>query len=633
MFELSIRVVAGAVLMVAAGVLGKPSFEFAGGVAVFLAMLGLAAYALERRSMRTRWANIGIASGDCLAVASVAAAANSLISAGVLVLIPCFAAARTHKISLQVLTPLAAASILTAANVIGPQTLSIWTFLQAGAVVAVGLLSQARNANSTELAKVNSLPVSHPISSEEVRESYRKLRDEFRSLERQSRHDRIVASIAEATTGFSGGGMMDRLAKRLKQVAGVDSTTLFSANAIGTTLHAEATSGDNWLQFESMSIDVDDALSDAVRKDRIHLSLQAVANEEHRSHRAPIFLKHGANLVGMLLLQDDDPKQLEEGERRMADAAPYIAAAIAEKHEKEIAARRLRESELLYMVAATARGAESKSSLAARVVRELQDMVDLDFAAVSLLEGGEEVPIVNQRGLRDFVESMSFAYGSGLAGWSKTGGHEVWIPDTSNDDRIARDIAVRSRIAGVAILPIRVEKTPSGVLIAASRRAGFMDESMIECLRIVCAEFAHALDALGRSPELPEGLATPSEFHAVLPNRPSGTILYIEPVRMDRLVDTFGHPATNHAIRQFAQRLRTFLPAGTLLCRRPEGDFVAHILGDADEALRWANEIAAQAAMIGIRTPDGKTRMPFAVRARIAELSAQNYQIVEEIAA
>jgi hypothetical protein len=104
--------------------------------------------------------------------------------------------------------------------------------------------------------------------------------------------------------------------------------------------------------------------------------------------------------------------------------------------------------------------------------------------------------------------------------------------------------------------------------------------------------------------------------------------VYLEVPGREELADTYGRPAVEHAVRRLAVRLRTELPQGATLTRRNEGDYVAYIpSSDEDYVRRWANSATALASLIALRTPDGRTRIPLALRAKTAPMDQQLHRI------
>ena len=104
----------------------------------------------------------------------------------------------------------------------------------------------------------------------------------------------------------------------------------------------------------------------------------------------------------------------------------------------------------------------------------------------------------------------------------------------------------------------------------------------------------------------------------------------LEPIKRNSLIENYGRPAMTHAFRQFATRIRAKLPSGGALCRKGEGGLVV-FLPDANEdfAAEWANDAAATASMIGLRTPDGSARIPLPMRAKVARTSQQDSGFLE----
>jgi hypothetical protein len=58
------------------------------------------------------------------------------------------------------------------------------------------------------------------------------------------------------------------------------------------------------------------------------------------------------------------------------------------------------------------------------------------------------------------------------------------------------------------------------------------------------------------------------------------------------------------------------------MTRRNEGDYVVFIPStDSEFVRRWANDAATLASLVGVRTPDGSTRIPLALRAKVAPMN------------
>jgi hypothetical protein len=200
------------------------------------------------------------------------------------------------------------------------------------------------------------------------------------------------------------------------------------------------------------------------------------------------------------------------------------------------------------------------------------------------------------------------------------------MPDVRLDDRCPAHAAVKSRTGSYFVLPLVSREEPFGMLTASTRAIGGLDLDAVESFRVAGAELSRALARYDDRADV-EGLMTPQEFQQFVANH-SGCIVTLEPIRHQKVIETVGKSALEYAMRKFVRRVRSRLPIGGAVCRRKTGDCLAFLPGFIEESgTRWANEMAASAALIGLRSPNGATRLPLAFRARVADLGTQEHQI------
>ena len=111
-------------------------------------------------------------------------------------------------------------------------------------------------------------------------------------------------------------------------------------------------------------------------------------------------------------------------------------------------------------------------------------------------------------------------------------------------------------------------------------------------------------------------------------------VLYIELLRKDSLLDTFGRFNLENALRKLASRLVKTLPAGGGLCRRDEGDFVAFLPNKSlEDASKWATSSTSLASLVNIETADGNVSAPLGIRAKVAEIHRQEHEVFSQVTA
>ncbi len=636
MFELSGKILIAGLLLFASGATGVPDFGVSWKASLAIAALAAFGYQLERRGYR----NPGIAGffavTDAAIIAFVLASAGKLDSLGFLVLAPCAFATMRHRAQPVFMAPLATASLLVAHSLSGKGDVpGVALLAQMAGVLAIGLLfPTSRHTITTvqaaeRISDLNLIPIGPPDAILDLRENYRKLRDAYQDLDRRSRRDRRAALLGEARNGPAS-GFFRRLAERLAQLSSAEKVVLYTMAGYGGQFVVRSTHGDLPPEMQEAAIEVDPKLAPILIRESAERSIQALRQDA--GGFANMLLLNEGKVVGMVALWHDSDDTLEEARREIDDSATTIAAMISDALRREDVERRLRESELLYDMAALASGAESRTSVAARFTREIFEMLGADHVGIYLLDGGELTPLSREGADVRLLESMSFATGPGLNGWMGVEAPELLLADVRADSRCPASAAIKARVGSYCVIPLQCGEQPFGVLTAATHRTGGLDLPAMEVLRVSGSELSHAL-AKYESEGGAEGVMNPREFQTHV-GTSAGSLVVLEALRRDQLVESLGRAAVNHALRKFARRVRARLPVGGAVCRRPEGDYLVFLPGFAETAAsRWANELSATASMIGLRTPDGSTKIPLALRAKVAEISPQTHQFFQQITA
>ena len=183
--------------------------------------------------------------------------------------------------------------------------------------------------------------------------------------------------------------------------------------------------------------------------------------------------------------------------------------------------------------------------------------------------------------------------------------------------------AIKRRVGSFAAVPLQFTETPYGFITAATQRVGGIDASALETLRIVAAEMSQAFARLENPHRDAEGLMTPKEFKIAC-NRCDGALVHIDVLRRAELAESYGQPALDMAVRRFASKARARLPLGGALCRRDNGDYMFFLPEwETEQATRWANDLIATYSAVAVSTPDGRLRIPLAMRAKTALITPQ----------
>jgi GGDEF domain-containing protein len=249
---------------------------------------------------------------------------------------------------------------------------------------------------------------------------------------------------------------------------------------------------------------------------------------------------------------------------------------------------------------------------------------------VAFIEDSKEVILAKQGSKARLLDCMSFAEGPGVTGWVATGAPELVLFDARLDQRCDPDETLKRRIGSFTLIPLWTGTQLAGYLSASSQLAGGIDLDQVAALRLVSAELSRAFERITGSKA--GGLMTPLEFSRATAGR-DGAYVYLEPLRKEQMITSFGFASYEEALRKLAHQVRAKLPEGSCLCRRDQGDFLVFLDAGEEFARDWANEVAASASFIALSSSETAKRVPLALRAKVAQMTPQSNRLSKEFAA
>jgi len=616
-----------------------PDGEWALRIAAVYGALAVFAMLLQRREMLNAQGASFLGILDGLLIAGVAGRLGLGGSLGFLAILPAVWATVHHQAITGLMSPMIACGIV-AGWMLGPSTVPLAPVVgQAFGALVIGLLTKA----GREIVRVESEIIEVPVPIEReagdssgnrsyltLRESYRSLRDQYNQLLRRCRRDRCAHLLMEAALAKED-TIQQRITAKLREITQVSGVGLYSSAQFDDVMVIRASSGELPVSITQTTVPIRQALSESQLRSQFDLWLRSIRVPEKEAYCRSVVLKDRGMIVGILCLSDNDPEKLQQAYEIAEECASVAALLLRDAADRTRLEMRVREAEMLYQVAAVTMGSDSAVGVASRTVRELWSAMNLDHLGIQFLDGQESFPVANQGAQAALVDSLLFGTKTGLEGWLEAGAPESILFDTSRDDRVAPRAALTKRVGSFALIPIQFESQPFGFLTAATHRAGGIDLGDLQTLRTIASEVASAISRLQGKAATIEGLATPQEFQKAVASATEGCLAHLEPLRRNELMEEFGPVAYERAIVALGQKLRSQLPSGGVLCRRSEGDFVALLPGSDEEyGRRWVNQAAALAGMTAISTPDGRARIPLALRGKSTVLRSQSRQIVTQ---
>ncbi len=640
MVELSVRLVIAGLMVFMAGFTGVPPFVPMMKLASLQSAVGVFAMILDRKSLRLPAISALIACADALMIEFTLASvikSPALETFGLLALVPIILAVARHRSNAFLMAPVAAAGLVVAhmANhdwqLANPNVLGYaCTFLLVGCLVKPQpmptpevVIEQVIEEPAEPSAYIQQFRIME-AHNEELRDSYRQLKDAYRDLDRKSRKDRVASILAEAR-GVAQQSRFFFLCEKVAEATGANGVLLYTVSSVGDQFVIRGAAGDlNERQLsESMGISAKQAVA-IVREQADNLS-QILEPERPSSN---VILQHEGKVIGILTITAKDKDKLFEALESVQTCANLVASMVLEEQNQESMKRRLTEVEVLYAVVANAEGAATKPELAARIVRDFQSALQIEHLSIYAIEDEESHVLAIEGRELNLLGSMSFPSGGGLVGWLNSGSPELIISDARTSNLLPSEAIIRNRIGSYIVIPIQGENGPYGFITAASGRIAGIDISDVATLRTAAAELSRLL-AKPETPDVVEdGMLSPRRFIESV-SRTEGTMVTLVPLQYREYERKFGKVAVAHALRTLSLRVRPHIPIGSLMCRHPDGLIMVYMGGmDKDAAAAWANDLAAKGLGSDLRTPDGTGKIPLQLRVKVASLDPQFNQFL-----
>ena len=644
MVELSVRLVLAGLLVFVAGVTGLIPFMPIMQIAVLQSAVGIFASILDRRNLRLPAISGIIASADAVMIAFALASITkspALITFGFLAFAPIIIASARFNANPFLMAPVASAGLVVAhmsANGWHVTNLNILgvalTFLVVGCLV-----KPYTKTAPVAIEQINSEPMSSSIDLEhfltieshnaELRSNYRQLKDAYRDLDRKSRRDRVAAVLAEANGVANQSGFFF-LCEKIAEATGAGGVLLYTVANVGDHFIIKGAAGDvNESQLtESLAINARQSIA-LVRDQADLLSLSLEPDRPITN----IVLQHEGKVVGILTMTARDRDQLFEAQESVQTCINLIASMVIEEQRRDSMKRRLTEVEVLYAVVSNAEGACTKTEIAARIARDFQDVLQIEHLSICSIDDEESHLLALEGRELNLLGSMTFESGGGLVGWLNSGAPEIMITDARTSSLLPSDSIVRNRIGSYVIIPISGENGPIGYVTAASGRICGIDAAEVATLRSASAELSRLFLKPEDHDAIDEGILSPRRFVEAV-GKAEGVMVTLIPLQYKEYEKKYGKPAIAHAMRTLGLRIRPHIPAGSLMCKHPDGLIMVYLLGaEKESAAAWANDLVAKAIGADLKTPDGSGKMPFQLRAKVASLSPQFNQFLVPVTA
>lgn len=633
MIELSVRLVVAIGLLASALVLKQPSMPLAWELAAGFAAFSGLVYWAETKKLRNGGIAGFVAVLDAMFIATVAADAGQLENFGFLVLVPMVWATGRFGTDAASMSPLVAATVMVSSNFFERDGFTLPILFHTLGILVIGLLTNQAKVVLKETQVPFEVLKEVPVGTErngQLESNYRTLKGHLEDLEKKARRDRTAMRVY-VSTQHSEEPYFGSLAKALAGACDVGGAAVYVYQKETRGMVFEGYSGSVPKSVRDMGLTIPSGLSDAQMRSRTEMQIRELIENASGAQVATVLLKDKGRLTGLIALFERSVHKLDEGLQTAQEASDALGSMVADEIKREDFQRRLRETEILYGVASVTIGADTPQTMMSRIVRELGETVRVDHLGVFFLDGTNAIPVATTGASNRLFEEIDFGADFGIAGWIEEDAQETLLLDALDDGRIEKITAIKQRVGSYLMVPLLVDGKPYGFLTASTHSTSGIDSAKQGTLRSVAAEANQALNRLVKPGQDPEGVMTPTEFYGAVRAGRNGHLVYLEVLRREENVEKYGKPAYDLALRTLMRALRSKLPSGAAICRRDEGDYVVFLpTMDEESAREWSSEATATASLIGLSTPDGRTKIPLGLRAKVALLRPQKSQVSQE---
>jgi hypothetical protein len=629
MVELSVRLVLAGILLFVAGATGMPSFNVAASVGGLQCAVAVLVFLLDRKNLRLPAVSSIIAISDAAMIATCLGCITkypALEIYGFLALVPLSLANARHHSNPYLMAPIAATSIILSSmafrswempsmNILGVAL----TFLVVGCLMKPFEKAPIIEEIATQETHVPLTPevMLTEMQLIELKETYRQLREAYRDLDRKSRRDRVMSQLSEARNGATS-GFYFRLCERIAEITGVQTAVIYTTSSMQDYFLVRGGAGElNQQQLtESLPIKAKQAIA-MIREQADKLT----RSFEPSRPVTNLILQHESKVIGVLTVSAHSKDAVFEAAEEIQPCISMISAMIVEEQKRESVEKKLAETEVLYAVVANADGAKNRAEVAERVARDLQSALQVEHLAIFQIEGGEIEQLAREGRDLQLIDEFRFETGNGARGWIQEGGKEIILFDARVGETMSSEALIRTRIRSCALIPIGNAPDRTGFILAASDRIGGMDQHILSTLRSASLELTRLFEREGEHSEA-DGLMAPRQFAAAI-GQMKGVMVTLIPIQMRELEHKFGKAALSFGLRKLSLKVRPLVPKGSLICRHPDGMFLVFMpQAEREFAMNWANDVVESDLGDDIRLSDGITRMPIAMRAKVAALDS-----------
>ena len=429
--------------------------------------------------------------------------------------------AANGRVSVGATSLLSSALVLSTALMATPahQAIAVVHWLHAVCLLGIGLLFSIRHAPQFTGAKSSVATIERfedsletlEDSQRELRTAYRELMTVYKTTKDESVVFKQASELLKLCIQETNETVYKRIVDTLVLETQAEGGALWLTGSANSGMTVRAATGAVARQIQNKRLSLPQGsdhenqwLSKVSRALSPMLTSHAdAAADAHTppTNQAMALLRTPERVLGAVALYSDTGRESLVAIREQLEALnPYITALVEHIEDVRSQTRDLGQTHMLYELNKLIALDLSDTEIIQKVIALTRECISFDDCSIHMLNrsnGRFEPAQVDGREI-NFIQSIEFEKGNGMAGWVASRRRQIFVPDLSKERRLFAKEGERKQVGCFMAAPIQIGKRVLGVISLSHSKPFALSEEDFRLLQVIANQTAVLLDRAER---------------------------------------------------------------------------------------------------------------------------------------